>query len=82
MYFIKYRKFRENWWYAMYRIINTTHKYRVGKEKSMNATCENISINMTTNWMDKAYRIITKLSRISKLRSKIVKNKNGLMILD
>jgi hypothetical protein len=37
---------------------------------------------MTANRMDKKYGVIKRLSRLSKLRSKIVKDKNGKLVLD
>jgi len=48
----------------------------------MDAICENNKANMTTNRMDKAYEIIKRLSRVPKLRSRIVKDKNGLLVID
>jgi hypothetical protein len=48
----------------------------------MDVTCENIKINMNANKMDKAYGMIKSLSRLPKPRSKIIKNRNGKLILD
>lgn len=68
----------------MYRIVKNriTQKCRDEKEKWMDLTCQNIKMNMTANRMDKAYGIIKKFSRLPKSRSKIVKDKNGKLILE
>jgi len=81
---IKYRNKLKKTDDAMYRIIKNriTQKCRVEKEKRMDLTHENIKMNMTANRMDKAYRIIKSLSRLPKPRSKIVKDRNGKLILE
>uniref|UniRef100_A0A2S2QSL5 LINE-1 reverse transcriptase n=1 Tax=Sipha flava TaxID=143950 RepID=A0A2S2QSL5_9HEMI len=81
---IKYRNKLKKTDDAMYRIVKNriTQKCRDEKEKWMDLTCENIKINTTANRMDKAYGIIKKLSRLLKPRSKIVKDRNGKLILE
>ncbi|XP_050424191.1 craniofacial development protein 2-like [Adelges cooleyi] len=81
---IKYRNKLRKTDDAMNRIIKNriTQKCRVEKEEWMDITCKNIKINMTANRMDKAYGMIKRLSRLPKPRSKIVKNRNGQLILD
>lgn len=68
----------------MYKLIKNriTEKYRDGNEKWFDVKYENIKANMTTNRMEKAQEIIKELSRIPNSRSRIVKDKNGLLILD
>lgn len=81
---IKYRNKLKKTDDAMYGIVKNriTQKCRDEKEKWMDLTCENIKMNMTANRMDKAYGIIKRLSRLPKPRSKIVKDKNGKLILE
>lgn len=44
----------------------------------MDITCE----NMTANRTDKAYGVIKRLPRLLKPKSKIIKDRNGQLILD